>query len=184
MHGSAGEEGITLIEIVISLVILGVVLIAFLQTMVGGLRSLNDSGARQTSSQLSTEVIEELRAMSPPEIALRTTAVDLAALSDCTAQVDDDDDGTVDRTPAGYDPDGAGPLACEELVVRGAGAITSSEPFARTKDGVTVTTFATAQTSSNVQTGITRVTIVLDYDLPGGASQVRRQALFSEVSRG
>lgn len=184
MHAQGTEDGITLVEIMISLVILGVVLIAFLQSMVGSLRSLGDSGSRQESSQLSTEVIEELRALSPPEIALDADTVDTVALSDCTAQVDDDGDGTVDRTPAGYDPDGAGPLACEELVVRGFGAITSSLPYAGTVDGVTVTTIATAQASDDVQSGVTRVTVVLDYELPGGTKQVRREALFSEVSRG
>lgn len=183
------ESGITLVEILFSLVILGIVLTAFVQVIAGGLRSLSDSGNRQQSSQMSTEVIETLRALSPAEAALYVdplvtdaTEVDPTAVSDCTAQIDDDGDGTVDRTPLGFDPDGPGPLDCEELRTSSQGAITSTMPYAGTAQGVTVTTIATISKEALTE-GMGRVTVVLDYSSPG-AQQIRRQALFSEVSRG
>lgn len=187
------EAGITIVEIVISLVLLGIVLSAFLGVMVNGLRALTDSGQRQVSSQQATEVLEVLRAKTPSEIALYddplvtdAAEVDLTTITNCTASVDDDGDGTIDRTPAGYDPDGAGPLPCEELRALPSGAITAAtdQPYFGTEDGVTVQTVATRVAEGGVQNGLTRVTVVLTYQLPEGVETVRRQSLFSEVSRG
>lgn len=191
MHHSADDEaGITLVEIMISLLILGLVLTTFFTVITGGLQSLSDSGNRQDSSQLSTQSIETLRSVSPAEVALKVdpldpgASVDVAAFSNCTADVDDDADGTIDRTAPGFDPDDAGPVACEELVTTPQGAVRPALPFNGTSDGVTVTTAPTYVAEAGVQSDVVRVTVVLDYELQNGPQQVRRQAYFSEVSRG
>lgn len=170
------ESGITLVEIVLSLLLLGVVLSALFSVLTGGLRSLSESRARQTSSQLATEVIEELRRLSPSEIAMFDDPVDPEAFDPLTVSCGGD--------PGEFDPDGDGPLGCEVIATAGQGAIRNAAPFQTTFDGVTVTTIATEVADPAVPDDTIRVTVVLDYSTAQGDEQIRRSALFSEVSRG
>lgn len=183
MHGHVGEDGITLVEMMIALLVLLVVFSAFVGAIIGGLRSLSESRARQFASQVATESIENLRTLPHSAVAMADT-VDIAAISNCTASVDDDGDGTIDRTPLGFDPDGTGPIDCEEIAARASGAITMAEPFAGTEDSVTFVTIGTFAQDDNVPSGPVRVTVESNYSLSGGSATIRRQALFSEVSRG
>lgn len=172
------ESGITLVEITLSLLVLGVVLTAFFSVLTGGFRSLSESRARQTSSQLSTEIVEELRRLSPSEIAM---------YNDGTGDPEEFDPSTVscDGSGAGYfDPDGDGPLGCEKIATADQGAIRNAAPFQTTFDGVTVTTIATEVADPAIPDDTIRVTVVLDYSTAENDEQVRRSALFSEVSRG
>lgn len=184
MRQADDESGITLVEIMLSLLVLGVVLTAFFTVVTGGLQSLSESRARQMSSQLSTEVIEELRRLSPSEIAM----------NDDDTSGDYFDTSTVSCTDSGgtthsgwFDPDGDGPLDCEEIETAMQGAITSKAPYqTTTTEGITVTTIATnaEPTNSDVPDDTVRVTVVTEYSLPAGTEEIRRSALFSEVSRG
>lgn len=184
MHARVGEDGITLIEVMITLFLLLVVFSAFVATIIGGLRSLSESRARQFASQVATESIEHLRTQTHAAIAMDSDTVDLVAISDCTASVDDDGDGTIDRTPLGFDPDGPGPIGCEEIAARASGVITTAEPFAGTEDNVTYVTVGTFAQDGDIPSGTVRITVESAYSLPGDAATIRRQALFSEVSRG
>lgn len=184
MHAFADDEGITLVEVMITLLILLVVFAAFVATIIAGLRSLSESRARQFASQVATESIENLRAHPHSAIAMDSDTVDILAISTCTAAVDDDGDGTIDRTPPGFDPDGPGQIGCEEIAARTSGAITMDGPFAGTEDNVTFVTIGTFAQDDNIPSGPVRVTVESDYSLSGGAATIRRQALFSEVSRG
>lgn len=182
MHRVDDEAGITLVEIMVSLLVLGLVLTAFFRVVTGGLESLSESRARQTTSQVSTEIIEELRRLSPSEIALRDDPAvegepgEIKATSfECLG------------TAGEFDPDGPGPLGCEVVVSNSQGAIVSDvdAPFQRVVDAVTVVTVPTlADTSTGIPDDTVRVTVVMEYELGGDAEVVRRSALFSEVSRG
>lgn len=193
MRAVHAEDGITLVEIMISLLVLGVVLSAFFQVITGGLRSLSDSNNRQDASQIATDSIETLRALSPPEIAMLVDPlaapageVDLATFPTCTASVDHDDDPvTANVSVTGFDPDGAGPIPCEQIVQSPQGAITSTAPFNATINGVDLLTVATfTMDGAGVQDGVVRVTAVSEYDIGAGAEVIRRQAYFSEINRG
>lgn len=175
------ESGITLVEIVLSLLILGVVLTALFGVLTGGLRSLSESRARQTSSQLATEIIEELRRLSPSEIAMYYDGT--------LDEPEEFDPTTVPSTcAAGYfdpDGDGTGPLGCEKIATADQGAIRDAPPFQTTFEGVTVTTIATeVAIDAAIPEDTIRVTVVLDYSTAVNDEQIRRSALFSEVSRG
>lgn len=176
---SDDEAGITLVEIAVSLVILGFVLTTFFLVITNGLQSLSDSRARQSSSQVSTEIVEQLRALPASQIAMYTPA---------TADGNQFDPGSVvcDGVAGQYDPDGPGPLGCEVIRVSDQGEILGVAPFQGAVPGelVTVTTIATVAEGADVPPETTRVTVVLDYTLPDGSEQIRRSALFSEVSRG
>ena len=192
MSRTQDEAGMTLVEIVVALLLLGVVLTAFFRVITGGLQSLSDSGQRQDASQLTTESIETLRSLAPSEVALKVDPmiteadeVDVTALSNCVAHLDDDGDGTSDRTAPGYfDPDAGGMAECEELVTNPQGAVTSTVPFNGTKYGVDITTVPTLVSTAGVQSDVTRVTTIVTYELQDGVQTIRRQAYFSEVSRG
>lgn len=173
------ESGITLVEIMVSLLLLGVVLTAFFAVLTSGLRSLSESRARQSSSQLATEIIEELRRLSPSEIAMYNDPL--------VTHSEEFDPATVSCPGSGagfFDPDGDGPLGCEEIVTADQGAIRNGAPFQVTVDGITVTTIATEVNDVDVPDDTIRVTVVLDYAIAGSTDQIRRSALFSEVSRG
>lgn len=184
MHRLSDDEAITLVEVMISMLIMLVVFAAFVGTIIAGLHSLSESRARQFASQVATESIENLRTRSHPAIAMDSDTVVITTISDCTAAVDDDGDGTIDRTPLGFDPDGSGPIGCEEIAARAGGVITSDDPFAGTEDNVTYATISTFAQDDDIPSGPVRVTVESRYSLPGDAATIRRQALFSEVSRG
>ena len=179
MWHSDDEAGITLVEIMLSLLLLGIVLTAFFAVITNSLRSLSDSRLRQTASQVSTELIEDLRVLSPSEIAM---------YNDPNDGVGGDFDATTvscGGNTGSFDPDGDGPLGCETIVVDTFGAVTAAAPWqTTTTDGVTITTIATEVDDVDVPAGTVRVTVVADYTLPNGSEQIRRSALFSEVPRG
>lgn len=173
MHRLSDDEAITLIEVMIALLVLLVVLSAFVATIIAGFQSLSESRARQFASQVATESIENLRTLPQSAIALDTNTVDIAAISNCT----------VNSLP-GFDPDGPGLIDCEEIVSRPGGSITSAAPYAGTQEGVTYVTVPTYTQDGSVPSGTVRVTVESGYSLPGDTATIRRQALFSEVSRG
>lgn len=179
MHCTHDDEaGITLVEIMVSLVIIGVVLTAFFTVLTGGLQSLSESRTRQTTSQLSTAIIEDLRRLAPSEIAM---------YDDPTGVFPGEFDPTTVScagTPGEFDPDGPGPLGCEVIVTNPLGAIRDEAPFQETVDAVDVVTIATEAVGAGVPDDTVRVTVVMTYDLPAGTEVVRRSGLFSEVSRG
>ena len=168
------DSGITLVEVMISLVLLLIVLGAFTTVVSRGLQSLSESRARQAASQVATQAIEELRNTAPVSVRINSDVVTVSALSNCT---------TASAT-AGFDPDGAGPLGCESFATRPGGAITTGAPFAGTEDAVTYFTGATIAEGADVPPGSVRVVVQSRYDLPGDSAVIRRQAIFSEVPRG
>lgn len=179
MGRTTDETGITLVEVMVSLLILGVVLTAFFRVITGGLQSLTETRAAQTSSQLATEIIEDLRRLSPSEIAMYNDPL--------ATESDEFDPATVSCVGSGagyFDPDGAGPMGCEEIVTASQGAITSDAPFQTTYEGVTVTTIATVADDPDVPDDTVRVTVLLVNSVTGTTEEIRRSALFSEVSRG
>lgn len=172
------QSGITIVEIMVSLAILGLVLTTFFMVITNGLQSHSDAGARQNSSQLSTEVIEGLRTVAPAEVAMYVPA---------TADSESFDPTSVScgGVQGEYDPDGDGPLGCEEVVVADLGAIRVAEPYNFTSpEGITVTTIATLAEDPEVPDNTVRVTVVTEYQIAGDAGLIRRSSLFSEVPRG
>lgn len=167
------ESGITLVEIAVSLAILGLVLTAFFTVITGGLQSLSESRSRQAASQVATEVIETLRGVAPSQIAMDSDDFNPLSVS-------------CDGTTGEFAPDGDAPTDCEVVRSASLGAITQSLPYTGDVAAVsgTVRTYATTATGSDVPGGTVRVTVLVEYELPGGSDEVRRSALFSEVDRG
>ncbi|MFT4837923.1 MAG: Tfp pilus assembly protein PilV, partial [Nonlabens sp.] len=65
-----GESGVSLVETLVTFMLIGIAMTAFFAAIIGGLQSLSESRARQAASQVATEVIEGLRARAPAEIAM------------------------------------------------------------------------------------------------------------------
>lgn len=173
------EAGITLVEVLVSIIILGIVLTAFFQVMAQNLRSLSDSEARQEASQATTERIELLRDLQPPEIAMFVDPL-------ITDPDEFNENFSAGGCAAGFvDPDGGGTIGCEALRITDGGAITSTAPWQETltDSPITVTTWATEATGADVPPNSIRVTVTASYELTNGPQVVRRQAIFSTVGR-
>jgi type II secretory pathway pseudopilin PulG len=177
-----GESGVSLVETLVTFMLIGIAMTAFFAAIIGGLQSLSESRARQAASQVATEVIEGLRARAPAEIAMYV--VPLLMLPD------EFDSTTVScgGTLGAFDPDGGGPIGCEPLAENELGAIHAAAPYqgsvVSSVAEIRVVTIATQVVDSAIPAGTTRVTVVVSYDLPRGSKEVRRSTLFSEVSRG
>ena len=178
MRGTDDEAGITLVEIIVSLFVLGLLLTTFFTVLIGGLGSLSESRARQTTSQVATEIIEELRRLSPSEIAMYNDPLDT------TGPVFDPTTVSCGGVPGEFDPDGPGPIGCEVVVTATQGAIRDEAPFQASVDAVDVVTIATAATGPGVPDDTVRVTVVGTYAVANSTGEIRRSTLFSEVSRG
>lgn len=172
------EAGITLVEVLVAIVVLGIVLTAFFEVMTGNLRSLSDSRARQEASQASTEVLERLRATTPAEIAMNIDTANADRFVPATVSC-----GTPTAVQGRIDPDGDEPLGCEELRLNTSGVIENVMPWFGDTNNVSVSTYATTAAGTNVPAGSIRVTVVVDYELADGPKQIRRSAFFSEVPR-
>lgn len=170
---SADDDGITLVEIVVALFILGFVMSTFVAAQATSLQSLTDSRARQDASQVATEVLERLRDRPPSSIAM-SPSFDPTTVS-CgdpavTGFFDVFGDGSLCE-PLAHDPD---PLAT--------GVIDDSPPWTGSLRAVDYAVYATEVAGDPV--GRIRVTVVATYELTDGPRQIHRQTFFSEISRG
>lgn len=167
MHGRDSEDGITLVEIMVAILILGVVLTAFFGVMARNLRSVSDSQARQEASFVASQVIETLREL-PVSSARMAVSYDPTLVScDGPGKVDVHGDGTVCE-----------PLDIDPFI--DLNRIDESAPWTGSSDAVTYATYATTP----VGTDSVRITVVVDYELTDGPKQVRRSTIVSEVNRG
>lgn len=162
------ESGITLVEIMVSILILGVVLTAFFGVLARNLRSLSDSQARQEASFVASQVIETLREL-PVSSARMAASYDptLVSCGGTNGQVDVHGDGSVCE-----------PLDIDPFI--DLNRIDESAPWTGSSDAVTYATYATTAAG----TDSVRVTVVVDYELTDGPKQVRRSTLVSKVNRG
>ena len=167
------ESGITLVEVVVALLVLGFVLTAYAGVLMSNLKSISDSRARQDASQAATEVIERLRDESPAAVAMKWD-FDPATVSCGDPAVEGDVDVFGDGTlcePLALDPDAAS-----------SGIIDGTAPWAGTLGAVDYRVYATEV--SGTPAGRVRVTVVADYELSSGPKEIRRNTIFSEASRG
>lgn len=162
------EDGITLVEIMISIFILGVVLTAAFGVFTRNLISLADSEARQEASFATSEIIETLREL-PVTSARMATSYDptLVSCGGTSGEVDVFGDGTCE------------PLAIDPSI--DVDRIDNTAPWVGTTGAVSYATYATAVAGTDA----VRVTVVAQYELGGeGLKEVRRSTLISEVERG
>ena len=121
--GIRGEDGLSLIEAVISISVLMFVALGLTQTMIAGYRALRTTKTVQQATALGDEMVEAARALAYD--ALSHNDADLSSASDQNvveaAQFATKYPGTP-LTGKLYDPDGtSGPLECEKLVYTTAG---------------------------------------------------------------
>lgn len=173
MRHDGGEAGITLVEIMISLIVLGVVLTAFFGVSTRNLRSISDSQARQEASFSASQVIETL-------YELPVTSARMSATYDPTLVSCQDTSGVV--TTGSVDVFGDGSV-CEELAIDPSivvDRIDDTAPWTGTSDAVSYATYATVVAGTEA----VRVTVIADYELTDGPKEIRRSTLISEVDRG
>lgn len=162
------EDGITLVEIMISILLLGIVLTAYFGVMSRNLRSLSDSQARQEASFVTSQVIETLRDL--PVTSARMAASYEPTLVSCN--------GTTGEVDVYGDESLCEPLEIDPTIE--IDRIDDTAPWTGTSDAVTYATYAT-----NVSgTDAVRVTVVAQYELTDGPKEIRRNTIVSEVGRG
>lgn len=159
-----GEEGISLVEVMVAMLVLTVALLALLQGMAASLVSLRVAEARQQATAQVTAILEQARALDHAVLAMR--------LGDPVVPVG----GT-------YDPDGSGPLAAEPVVQSSTGAVRGT-PYQ--EDGSrTVRTSVTQYDDPTLPAGTAqprRVTVIATFG-PGN-QEVRQSSLVAESVRG
>ncbi|HYI44774.1 MAG TPA: hypothetical protein VE174_04840 [Actinomycetota bacterium] len=113
--GMRGEDGLSLIEAVISISVLMFVALGLTQTMIAGYRALRTTKTVQQATALGDQTVEAARALSYEALSHNTTDTTLASDSDILT--------TCTGLTGSYffDPDGSGPLKCEKLVYSAAG---------------------------------------------------------------
>lgn len=80
---ASAEEGLGLVELMVSIFILGVALIALAGVSMSSLHSLRITRDRERATNIASSTLEDVRARSWGDIALDATAADVAALSGC-----------------------------------------------------------------------------------------------------
>jgi type II secretory pathway pseudopilin PulG len=178
---SRGEDGLTLIETMISLFVLAIVMAGFVQVLASSLSTDAQSRQRQAASQLATEVIETLRDAPPQQVAHfrdpDPLVVDAAEFDSAAFSVCDSGSGTVDGAPVGVAD------ACERLLYQSGGVVRNESPYiGPAVPNLVVTTFVTD--ASSEAAGARRVTVVVQSVSPAPPATFTRSAIFSEVSRG
>lgn len=105
------EEGFSLPEALMSMVLLAVIFLALASTVTAILSGLNRARRFQQATALGNQLIEETRDLTFDDIILDSTDPDLAGNPEVVG------------TPETYDPDRTGPLSAEEMVLSTTGAV-------------------------------------------------------------
>ncbi len=104
--GATGDEGITLLEVVISLLIIAVVMSSAAGFFINGLRSTGGQSSRQVAISLTNQQLETVTAIPANQLLTgRTSAAVTALLATDTGGVLTGRDDTSNSTTASYDYD-------------------------------------------------------------------------------
>ena len=167
-HRLDQEDGLSLVELMIALMIMGVALLALASVAAASLVQVRNSRARQQAVDAASGAIERLRLQDFAAVALDGTDPDVTSLGQCAGAFD------------------------EPVVTSG---VTSSVPFEEVREGnVTVRMFVTwyddpangdqTCTAADHDRTVKRVTAVATWTDAGATRSVEQSTLVSNVERG
>jgi len=163
MPGMEQDDGMGMVEVIVSMFVLTVAVLAMAQGIALALNSLGTSTQRQQATAEVTAVLEQARSLDHATVAMRT--------------------GDAVIPGAQYDPDGAGPLQGEAVLATATGAITGP-PYQSQNGPRTVRTYVTQFVDPTLPAGgdnARRVTAVATY---GTGQEVRQSTLIAATQRG
>ena len=151
------DSGATLVEIIVSCLVLAVGLLLVFGVISGATQSLWHSKQRQLATAEASRVLEAARSLPYLDVAERSTT-----------------------TTAPYDPDGPdGVLAAEPVHQSASGAIAAA-PYMAVTGSRTLTTHVTRPQPAGP---LRRVTAVVTWSINGSTREVRASTLISDVPR-
>jgi prepilin-type N-terminal cleavage/methylation domain-containing protein len=103
----SGEDGFSIIEVMMASIILTVGLLALASTAIPSIRALHVAEGRQAATAAATRTLETARQLPYEQVAMSDSTFSAGA----------------------HDPDGDGPLSSERLVVTAEGAIVDGLPY-------------------------------------------------------
>lgn len=152
------DAGTSIVEVIVSLLVFSVGLLAVLGVFTSSLTSLRDSRQRQLGTAEASRAVEGARTLRFDELANRGDAQLLGS----------------------WDPDGPGPSPAEAVHATATGRVLAA-PFADEREGRALETFVTIPADS---AHIRRVTAVVSWSSKGRRSEVRASTMISDIARG
>lgn len=146
-----GEEGLSLVEVLVSLMVLGFVMLTMTYSLTSGYSSLRRAKTTQTATSIGNEQIEAARDLTYDALALVDADLDPTTDSQVLTSC-----GTL-GTGKFFDPDGSGPLNCERLVYSTTGGGIPQHMTTQALNGETYT--------------VSRYVTWVDADAQGGADE-------------
>lgn len=166
------NDGVTMVEMMVALVLAGIILTAAAGALASAMGGVNYSRQNQQSASLISEIIEETRAVDYAAVAVKRDATALDA--DSRLQL-----------AGGYyyvDPDGAGPLGSEKLVVSDTGSVPLVREMDRNSTRYTVSTYVTVPTGANA--AFRRVTTIATWTRDGAPHERQASTYVTNTRRG
>lgn len=166
------NDGLTMVEMMVALVLAGIILTASAGALASAMGGVNYSRQNQQSAALISEIIEETRGVDYAAAAVKR---DVTAL---------DADSRLMSTGGYYymDPDGAGPLGSEKLVVSDTGSVPLVREMDRNSTRYTVSTYVTVPTGADA--AFRRVTTIAKWTRDGAPHERRASTYVTNTRRG
>ncbi len=170
------EEGFTLPEALMSMVLLAIVFVALASTVTAVLSGLNRARRFQQATALGNQLIEEARDLSFDDIILNSTDPDLVANPEVVG------------SPETYDPDRAGPLVAEEMVLAVSGSVLAHREII-TLDSVDYeirryVTWVDDSVQGGPDQDYKRYQVTIDWDLAGASHEFTTSTFLTAARRG
>lgn len=172
--GTDGEDGVSLIETMIAILVLSVGVLALASSAFASLTANGDARNRQLATDAMTAALESARAH------------DYDDLSMATGDIDADADPYLETDGAGdpiFDHDGDGTDPAEKLITDAAGPIS---PYIVQEEQRTIRTYVTWFDNPDVAGSMDskRVTVVTTYDAGGTTRELRESTVVAKANRG
>jgi prepilin-type N-terminal cleavage/methylation domain-containing protein len=167
------NNGMSMIEMTVAIALGAVILTAGAGTLASAMGGVNFSRQNQQSAALVSEIIEETRGAGYASVAVKRDASALAA------------DGRLTSLGGGsysVDPDGAGPLGAETLIISDTGSVPLLRILERNSTRYSVSTYVTAPTGADAD--FRRVTTVVTWTKGNKTSERRSASFVTNTRRG
>ena len=171
-----GDGGFTIVEMLIALVLASVMFLALGFTLTRVMSGTADSRRNQQAADFISERMEAYRGGDYASVAIRTPGAGAPALTS---------DPKITGTAGNYkfDPDDAGPLATEQLLVDPAGVVTQKESVVRDGTHFDIASYVTVPSDASASP-YKRLTTIVTW-LQGGFRHQRRATTYvAETQRG
>lgn len=176
----AGQDGISLVEVLVAMSILGVVMTAFAQLVIGSLRSLALSEAQQRAHNAAVGALEYARVLNFDEVA-HPWSIDDPDLPFGLSVFVPDGSGDIFFDPGSgtlADPGGSSPTAEKVFLDKDGGRVTPEEGYWARSDDLELYTIVTLPPDASAGTQV-RVTVVVEFEVGGQREVLRQSTLIS-----